>query len=395
MLQPLQEVLQESVGEVLLREQTALEKILEARSRKAVLFGSGTLGRRALSLLQGVGADVLAFCDNNSAAWGSSIDGIPVLSPQEAAERHGKTAVFFVTIWNDRHWFSETKEQLTGLGCDCVSTYTPIFWKFPETFLTLLLLNEPPHRLYEDKANVLRAEALWADEESLRIYRANIAWRALGNASDLPGRPVSFTYFPQDIFLPQATDIYLDCGAFDGDTVKESLEFCPQGMKGIYAVEADSISFDKLTDFIHTLPEAIGSQIHALQIAIGEERCQLRFECNGSLTSKASEQGVLVECFTIDEIFKYKPVSIIKMDIEGAEYGALLGGREVIERDRPILAICVYHTQNDIWRIPLLVHELLPEHKLYLRSYEGDGFQTVLYAISPERSRVDLLRNGD
>jgi hypothetical protein len=73
------------------------------------------------------------------------------------------------------------------------------------------------------------------------------------------------------------------------------------------------------------------------------------------------------------------------MDIEGAEYDTLLGGRMVIQRDKPVLAICVYHTQNDIWRIPLLVHEMLPEHKLYLRAYEGDGFQTVLYAVPPER----------
>jgi hypothetical protein len=58
----------------------------------------------------------------------------------------------------------------------------------------------------------------------------------------------------------------------------------------------------------------------------------------------------------------------------------------VIERDRPILAICVYHTQSDIWRIPLLAREMLPEHRFYLRAYEGDGFQTVFYAVPPERA---------
>jgi hypothetical protein len=82
------------------------------------------------------------------------------------------------------------------------------------------------------------------------------------------------------------------------------------------------------------------------------------------------------------------PLTFIKMDIEGAEYDALLGAAKVIQRDRPILAICVYHTQSDIWRIPLLIHEMLPEHLLYLRAYEGDGFQTVMYAIPPERVRT-------
>ena len=76
---------------------------------------------------------------------------------------------------------------------------------------------------------------------------------------------------------------------------------------------------------------------------------------------------------------------MIKMDIEGAEWDALRGARNVIARDRPVLAICVYHTHNDIWRIPLLIHEILPEHHLFLRAYEGDGFQTVVYAIPPRR----------
>jgi hypothetical protein len=80
---------------------------------------------------------------------------------------------------------------------------------------------------------------------------------------------------------------------------------------------------------------------------------------------------------------------MIKMDIEGAEYDALRGGTNVIKRDQPILAICVYHTQSDIWRIPLLIREMLPKHRLYLRGYEGDGFQTVMYAVPLERAQCE------
>jgi hypothetical protein len=88
-------------------------------------------------------------------------------------------------------------------------------------------------------------------------------------------------------------------------------------------------------------------------------------------------------------LFVNTPVTMIKMDIEGAEYDALLGARQTIQRDRPILAICVYHTQNDIWRIPLLIRELVPNYVLYLRAYEGDGFQTVVFAVPPERLLVN------
>jgi FkbM family methyltransferase len=155
-------------------------------------------------------------------------------------------------------------------------------------------------------------------------------------------------------------------------------------------VEADAVSFDKLNGFIRNLPGEVGARVHPLHIAIGKERCVLHFESSGSLTSKASDAGVMVDCFTVDEVFQNRPLSIIKMDIEGAEYDAILGGRHVIQRDQPILAICVYHTQNDIWRIPLLVHDMLPKHTLYLRAYEGDGFQTILFAVPPERVLTTL-----
>jgi hypothetical protein len=92
-----------------------------------------------------------------------------------------------------------------------------------------------------------------------------------------------------------------------------------------------------------------------------------------------------VQCYPLDDLSIAQPVTLIKMDIEGAEYAALLGARNVIARDKPLLAICVYHTQEDIWRIPLLIRSMLPEHRLFLRAYEGDGFQTVVYAVPADR----------
>ena len=97
-------------------------------------------------------------------------------------------------------------------------------------------------------------------------------------------------------------------------------------------------------------------------------------------------QDVRVDAFPLPDVLNgFGPVTFIKMDIEGAEFGALTGGRDVIQRDRPTLAICVYHTPNDLWRIPLLMQQLLPEHRMYLRCYEGDGWQTVAYAVLRER----------
>jgi FkbM family methyltransferase len=208
---------------------------------------------------------------------------------------------------------------------------------------------------------------------------------ALGDGLDMPGRPKANTYFPRELFRLDSRDRILDCGACDGDTIRQAFENYPSGFEAVHAIKADSLSYARLENFKETLERSIRETVHLHKCAIGAERGFVRFESDGSVNARMSESGVLVELLPIDEMFANMPLTFIKMDIEGAEFDAPQGARKVLVRDRPILAIRVYHTQNDIWRNPLLVREILPEHRLFLRAYEGDGFQTVLYALPPER----------
>lgn len=71
----------------------------------------------------------------------------------------------------------------------------------------------------------------------------------------------------------------------------------------------------------------------------------------------------------------------IKMDIEGAEAEALLGAKESIEKNKPKLAICLYHKPDDIFKLPLLVHKINPLYKMYIRHYSNYHTDTLLYAV--------------
>ena len=237
------------------------------------------------------------------------------------------------------------------------------------------------------RERVLHVETMWADTESADLYRANIRFRALGEPQHLPGRPKENTYLPADIFTLREDESILDCGATKGEMTEEMLRKYGGNFGAFHALEADRISYRSLELYRNQLPDSIREKVILYPYAVGGTRCTVHFSNTGQTGSKISEQGVAVECFPIDELFASSHLTLIKMDIEGAEYEALLGGRKAIERDRPILAICAYHTQNDIWRIPLLVHEMLPRHKLYLRAYEGDGYQTVLFAVPEKRAQ--------
>ena len=95
--QELEQLLSESADAARVREQAAFDELAGPWARDLVLFGAGNLGRRTLCKLREQGIEPLAFLDNNSARWGTSIDGVEVISPAEGARRHGASAVFVIT----------------------------------------------------------------------------------------------------------------------------------------------------------------------------------------------------------------------------------------------------------------------------------------------------------
>lgn len=74
-------------------------------------------------------------------------------------------------------------------------------------------------------------------------------------------------------------------------------------------------------------------------------------------------------------------ISFIKLDIEGAELRSLQGAGRIILRNRPRLAVCLYHKKEDYWKISCYLKSLVPEYRLYIRHYSNYSAETVLYAV--------------
>lgn len=106
----------------------------------------------------------------------------------------------------------------------------------------------------------------------------------------------------------------------------------------------------------------------------------LRFRSQGRGGSITANGEMSVEVESIDYFVK-EPVTFIKLDVEGAEYQALLGAEHTIASYKPKLAICTYHKLEDIWELPSLIHEMNPEYRFYLRHYSFAENETVLYAM--------------
>ena len=91
------------------------------------------------------------------------------------------------------------------------------------------------------------------------------------------------------------------------------------------------------------------------------------------------EEGIVRK---LDDVLKNEDVTFIKMDIEGAEMSALRGGRNIIQMQKPKLAICIYHSPGDMLDIPVYLKKLVPEYKIYIRHYTDMMLETVCYAVS-------------
>lgn len=383
----LEALLSEPIEHVRDRERTEFDQQLADAGGCLVLFGAGNFGKKVLASLRKAGIEPLAFSDNGQNKWGTEVEGLPVLEPAAAAKKYGKSALFVVSIWSLGHSYKETLVKLQSLGCTRVASSSSLRWKFANQLLPDYC-QDLPHKAYEKSADILNAASLWSDQLSLCEYVNQIRWRTLGELESI-GDPVKEeSYFLDSLYTLRAGEVFVDCGAYDGDTVQQVLARCSD-IGRVLAIEADPHNYSRLTAFTRALAPGVRDKIELLNVAVSDSPGQLKFQATGGEGAHLSADGdVAVECTRIDDLLGDVPPTFIKMDIEGAELDALRGAARTIARYRPILSICVYHRQSDLWTIPAYIASVVPQYKIFLRPHDVDGWQLVCYAVPPERLKA-------
>jgi FkbM family methyltransferase len=361
-------------------------------AKSIVLCGAGFAGKVALSGLRSIGIEPLAFADNNPLLWGKSVEGLRVLSPAEAADTFRNKAIFVVTIYNG----ARVKAQMESFGGCTAVPFTALFFKYSNIFLPHLNL-ELPFAMFSQAAKVERAFELWADDESRAEYIAQLKYiTSLDSAVTPPPLPAEDTYFPPDLVECRNDEVFVDCGAFDGDTLQDFLKRCGGSFENAVAIEPDPDTHRRLNHYIASAPATMRERIQTHAVAVGATDGMVAFQAHGTGYSKitAGEGTTQVECASLDTLLAGNKPTYIKMDIEGAEVDALNGARSILAKGTAVLAVCNHHSLDDLWRVPLAIHDLSGgRYRLYLRRYAEDCWETMCYGIPPARAikREEIL----
>jgi FkbM family methyltransferase len=348
-----------------------------------VIFGCGHLGKWTLDGATGAGLRVLAFADNNEKNWGQRIADVEVMSPQEAVRRYNDDAFFVVAIYNG----TAPRKQLAALGCKRIVPYQLFFWQF-SAHMPFEDRLELPSRVLADPSAIQSGYELLGDEKSRLEFIAQLRWRCWLDYGCLPQPdPPDQMYYAPDLVRLRQQEVLADCGAFDGDSIRMFLDRVDGCFRYIYAIEPDPKNRAALSKYLASLPGDAAQRISVLPFGLSDCDEVVSFDASGTVGSRVvfGTGSDSIQCRRLDDILDGPPPTLIKMDIEGAEPRAILGAAATIASSRPVLAICAYHKCEHLWTLPRLIHNALPDYRIFLRRYAEECWETVYYAIPPER----------
>jgi FkbM family methyltransferase len=347
-------------------------------NKGVILLGSGNLGKKILNFFIDLKVNVWCIADNNPTKQGQKLGEIDILSPLEAKKRFGEyDCPWVVTIWSPGHDFALTKSKLNEIGIIDVVSINNIFQIYSKSLLPYYHFETPEYYL-ENFELLENAYSKLSDDESRQQFIGHLKARIGYSFDVIPYAQTYNQYFPQDIVKLERNEIFLDCGAYTGDTLSDFLKHSDTPHEKFICLEPDPINLGALTN---TINEKNIKNVEVYSIAVGNQNAELNFEATGGGGAGLSESGTLkVSCKRIDDFFNEK-FTFIKLDIEGAELDALKGADKTISSNRPKIAVCIYHLPSDLWSIILYLSERYPFYTFSARTHQYDGLDFVLYAI--------------
>lgn len=369
------------IFEDLLETENCIDGFFETHNNKRpiIFFGAGFALKRILLKFEERKLNIVCICDNDPSKQGRYFENrYPVLSLENGMRRFSD-ALYVITsplyFEEIRIHLEESieKERVCPVDFECGhyfngKDFKAFFLKNIERF------DDFYHKFQDDISkktlyNVVKAHLSGKRQDFVDACTETDDW-----------------YLFNSLLKPFTESVYVDCGAYEGDTVALFHRCATSGYKNILAFEPDETNQAALQNSIKKNNikniEIIQKGVYDFEGRLGFTESDVYstiIDSNQSLQSQLN--AVEIDVTTIDSVMNGGFVDIIKMDIEGAEYKALLGAKSTIKKHKPRLAVCLYHNIEDFIEIPELILSMVPEYKLLLRHHSKSCTDTILYAV--------------
>lgn len=344
-------------------------------NKPVVLFGAAKMGSVYYDLCKKNNIEVVAFCDNDKSKQNLLIKNINVISPSVLKNKYGDDVQIIISSTYD----DEIKSQLTELGFKNIWSHMFFSTVYAKKFNFVPWTNQINY-VYLNKEKLIKCFNSFNDFLSKKVFFNVIKYRLTLDRKYLAkiSGDVASVYFDKSIYNLSDKEVFIDGGAFDGDTVELFMKAVNNKFKKIYCFEPDDKSYLDLKNFVDKINN---KKIKITKYGLGSKIESVYFTNDGSLGSKISAKGKKIKIVSMDKYIKDN-ITLVKLDIEGYEKDALMGFKKTMLESGPKLTICVYHKITDLWEIPLFIRKINPNYKIYLRHYSPFLLDTICYAIS-------------
>ncbi len=337
--------------------------------KEIILFGAGFNGVIALDYFEENGHKVIAFCDNDNNKQGSIIESqvgnrVSCISPESLQRFEDK-----IVVITSKHYPHEIEAQLYNMNIANIS--------FDEFVISRNI--EKIIKVYSDLQDDFSKKTL--------LYLIEAVF--LKNNSNIPDIWVKEQYFCLPEFLCfDSNEVFVDCGAFVGDTIEQFINSHHGIFKKIYAFEPGENQFNSLCIRKRRLINEWAlneNQIDCIFAGVSDINSigKIEFTENNLIGTRVIEssdgENSAIHIYKLDSKIENDKVTFLKADIEGYEMKMLRGAENLIKNNKPKLAISIYHKPQDLFEIALYIKNLVPEYKIAIRQHAIQLMDTVLY----------------
>ena len=336
-----------------------------------VLYGTGNGADKLIDALVAFGRTPDGVFASDGFVRRRTFRDMPVLSYTEAREQFGDGMNVLIAFGSS---LPEVMGRMDALAEKHV-TYIPELPLFGDELFTY-----DYYRAHQTE--IAAAYALLTDDASRTLFTDMLEYRLRGDLRFLRRTQTDAKSY-RELFSGMTVRRALDGGAFSGDSARVMLEVFP-ALEAVRACEPDPRTHKKLAAFA----AESGGIIEAIPCALSATAGLMDFHTSGSRGSGgsgANRRGADTEVRTetIDALCADFSPDLIKLDVEGWEAQALHGAQRTLLRDRPALAISLYHRARDLFALPLwLKKHTLGEYTWHLRRVPCyPAWDLMLYAI--------------